>query len=97
MFKIGSARSPHSPENLPPETGHSCLTYGNVAASLTPGNHTAETALAGWGGRIRTSASLALPTCSLRQQQQQTAKRIRRLRPTWWPLHDRTTAIFRAL
>ena len=54
MFKIGSARSPHSPENLPPETGHSCLTYGNVAASLTPGNHTAETALAGWGARIRT-------------------------------------------
>src|SRR6267154_3964511 len=29
---------------------------GNVGGSPTPGNHTAETALAGWGGRIRTSA-----------------------------------------
>jgi hypothetical protein len=38
----------------------------------------------------------ALPTCSQRQQQQQTARRITRLRPTWWPLRDRTTAIFRA-
>jgi hypothetical protein len=28
---------------------------GNVGGSPTPGNHTAETALAGWGGRIRTS------------------------------------------
>jgi hypothetical protein len=27
---------------------------GKVGGSPTPGNHTAETALAGWGGRIRT-------------------------------------------
>jgi hypothetical protein len=27
---------------------------GNVGGSPTPGNHTAETALAGWGARIRT-------------------------------------------
>jgi hypothetical protein len=31
------------------------LTLGNVGGSPTPGNHTAETGLAGWGERIRTS------------------------------------------
>src|SRR5467141_562052 len=30
------------------------LTLGNVGGSPTPGNHTAETGLAGWGARIRT-------------------------------------------
>src|SRR5260221_3632255 len=33
---------------------HCPLTLGNVGGSPTPGNHTAETALAGWGVRIRT-------------------------------------------
>jgi hypothetical protein len=33
-------------------------TAGNVGGSPTPGNHIAETGLAGWGGRIRTSAFL---------------------------------------
>src|SRR5260221_3074989 len=33
---------------------HCPLTLGNVGSSPTPGNHTAETALAGWGARIRT-------------------------------------------
>src|SRR5712671_8008385 len=40
-----------------------------------------EIGLGGWGGRIRTSASLALPTCSQRQQRQQTARRITCARP----------------
>ena len=30
------------------------LTHRNVGASRTPGNRSAETGLAGWGGRIRT-------------------------------------------
>jgi hypothetical protein len=30
------------------------LTLGNGGDSPTPGNHTAETGLAGWGARIRT-------------------------------------------
>src|SRR6266851_4475403 len=38
-----------------PPIAHCPLTLGNVGGSPTPGNHTAETALAGWGGRIRTS------------------------------------------
>jgi hypothetical protein len=33
---------------------HCSLTLRNVGGSPTPGNHTAETALAGWGARIRT-------------------------------------------
>jgi hypothetical protein len=32
------------------------LTRGNVGGSRQPGNKTPETGLAGWGGRIRTSA-----------------------------------------
>src|SRR5712671_5217407 len=35
--------------------GHTSLTRRNVGGSPTPGTHDAETALAGWGGRIRTS------------------------------------------
>jgi glyoxylase-like metal-dependent hydrolase (beta-lactamase superfamily II) len=31
------------------------LTRRNVSSSPTPRNHTAETKLAGWGGRIRTA------------------------------------------
>src|SRR5260370_34417956 len=32
---------------------HCPLTLGNVGGSPTPGNHTAETGLAGWGARNR--------------------------------------------
>ncbi len=35
--------------------GHTGLTRRNVGGSPTPGTHDAETALAGWGARIRTS------------------------------------------
>jgi hypothetical protein len=35
--------------------GRTSLTRRNVGGFHTPGNHTAETALAGWGKRIRTS------------------------------------------
>jgi hypothetical protein len=34
---------------------HTSLTLGNIGGSPTPRNHTAETRLAGWGERIRTS------------------------------------------
>ena len=34
--------------------GRTSLTHRNVGGSHTPGNHTAETALTGWAGRIRT-------------------------------------------
>src|SRR6266436_7434638 len=34
--------------------GRASLTRRNVGGSHTPGNHTAETALPGWGRRIRT-------------------------------------------
>src|SRR5713101_1695327 len=44
--------APDFPRQRP---AHCPLTLGNVGGSPTPGNHTAETALAGWGGRIRTS------------------------------------------
>src|SRR6266849_2956416 len=37
-----------------PPIAHCPLTLGNVGGSPTPGNHTAETGLAGWGARIRT-------------------------------------------
>src|SRR6266478_3465998 len=37
-----------------PKTRLLPLTLGNVGGSPTPGNHTAETGLAGWGARIRT-------------------------------------------
>src|SRR5260221_5174393 len=45
---VGSARFSS------PKTAHCPLTLGNVGGSPTPGNHTAETGLAGWGARIRT-------------------------------------------
>src|SRR6266849_320280 len=45
--------APDFPRQRP---AHCPLTLGNVGGSPTPGNHTAETRLAGWGGRIRTSA-----------------------------------------
>ena len=44
--------APDFPRQRP---AHCPLTLGNVGGSPTPGNHTAETALAGWGERIRTS------------------------------------------
>src|SRR5712692_3848728 len=44
--------APDFPRQRP---AHCPLTRGNVGGSPTPGNHTAETGLAGWGGRIRTS------------------------------------------
>src|SRR5258705_8630208 len=47
--------APDFPRQRP---AHCPLTFGNVGGSPTPGNHTAETALAGWGARIRTSAFL---------------------------------------
>src|SRR6266481_1979948 len=47
--------APDFPRQRP---AHCPLTLGNVGGSPTPGNHTAETALVGWGGRIRTSAFL---------------------------------------
>src|SRR5713101_2663991 len=37
---------------------------GNVGGSPTPGNHTAETAMAGWGARIRTWECWKNPRCS---------------------------------
>src|SRR6266849_1914333 len=43
--------APDFPRQRP---AHCPLTLGNVGGSPTPGNHTAETALAGWGTRIRT-------------------------------------------
>src|SRR6266446_254191 len=43
--------APDFPRQRP---AHCPLTFGNVGGSPTPGNHTAETALAGWGARIRT-------------------------------------------
>src|SRR6266403_3315706 len=43
--------APDFPRQRP---AHCPLTRGNVGGSPTPGNHTAETALAGWGARIRT-------------------------------------------
>jgi hypothetical protein len=36
------------------EVGHTSLIRRDVGGSPTPGNHTAETGLAGWGARIRT-------------------------------------------
>src|SRR5712672_1510557 len=43
--------APDFPRQRP---AHCTLTLGIVGGSPTPGNHTAETALAGWGARIRT-------------------------------------------
>src|SRR5260370_26596503 len=43
--------APDFPRQRP---AHCPLTLGNVGGSPTPGNHTAETALACWGARIRT-------------------------------------------
>src|SRR6266404_9071008 len=43
--------APDFPRQRP---AHCPLTLGNVGGCPTPGNHTAETALAGWGARIRT-------------------------------------------
>src|SRR6266849_9080934 len=43
--------APDFPRQRP---AHCPLTLGNVGGSPTPGNNTAETALAGWGARIRT-------------------------------------------
>src|SRR5882672_8917451 len=43
--------APDFPRQRP---AHCPLTLGNVGGSPTPGNHTAETGLAGWGARIRT-------------------------------------------
>src|SRR5712671_2523410 len=43
--------APDFPRQRP---AHCPLTLGNVGGSPTPGNHTAESALAGWGARIRT-------------------------------------------
>src|SRR5260370_26860987 len=43
--------APDFPRQRP---AHCPLTLGNVGGSPTPGNHTAETRLAGWGARIRT-------------------------------------------
>ena len=43
--------APDFPRQRP---AHCPLTLGNIGGSPTPGNHTAETALAGWGARIRT-------------------------------------------
>src|SRR5712691_9790555 len=40
--------------------GPASLTHRNVGGSPTPGNHDAETGLAGWGIRIRTSAFLKI-------------------------------------
>lgn len=40
--------------------GRGSLTRGNVDGYSTPGNHDAETALGGWGIRIRTSAFLKI-------------------------------------
>src|SRR5205807_9510948 len=37
--------------------GRPSLTRGNIGGSHTPGNHTAETALCGWGERTRTQIS----------------------------------------
>jgi hypothetical protein len=42
-------------EFFQPETPRICLTNGNVDGSHTPENNGAETVLAGWGARIRTS------------------------------------------
>jgi hypothetical protein len=39
------------------QTGRACLTRGNVGGSPKPGNRIVETALRGWGGRIRTLGS----------------------------------------
>ena len=45
---------PENPEFADPRIGRASLTRGNVAGSHIPGNRIGETALAGWGGRIRT-------------------------------------------
>jgi hypothetical protein len=44
------------PEFASQRLGRASLTRGNVGGSHTRGNRIVETALAGWGGRIRTSA-----------------------------------------
>src|SRR5258708_32978482 len=43
--------APDFPRQRP---AHCPLALGNVGGPRTPGNHTAETGLAGWGARIRT-------------------------------------------
>jgi predicted acyl esterase len=48
-------------------------------------------------GRHPAVMSAVLPRLEIKpQKQRQTARPITRLRPTLWPLCDRTTAIFRA-
>src|SRR6266446_4386631 len=48
---VNFIQAPDFPSQRP---AHCPLTLGNVGGSPTPGNHTAETGLAGWGARIRT-------------------------------------------
>jgi hypothetical protein len=46
---------PEIPEFADQRLGRASLTCGNVGCSHAPGNRIVETALTGWGGRIRTS------------------------------------------
>src|SRR5258706_12154242 len=48
---VNFIQAPDFPSQRP---AHCLLALGNVGGSPTPGNHTAETGLAGWGARIRT-------------------------------------------
>ena len=50
-YPFAGSEAPDFPRQRP---AHCPLTLGNVGGSPTPGNHTAETGLAGWGARIRT-------------------------------------------
>ena len=46
-----------SPEFAGQRLGRASITRGNVGSSRTAGNQIGETALAGWGGRIRSAPS----------------------------------------
>src|SRR6266478_8534494 len=50
-YPFAGSEAPDFPRQRP---AHCPLTLGNVGGSPTPGNHTADTGLAGWGARIRT-------------------------------------------
>jgi hypothetical protein len=54
---------PEIPEFADQRLGRASLTRGNVGGSHAPGNRIVETALTGWGGRIRTRMAESKSNC----------------------------------
>src|SRR6266446_7226241 len=83
--------APDFPRQRP---AHCPLTLGNVGGSPTPGTHDAETALAGWGARIRTLECWKNPRCSPRNPSKASLSAGDcEGRSSVWPARERTNTV----